>query len=206
MLISQDDRLSFEKSKPGRRAVSFPEERFSGEDPAQKPPEGSFAPDLDRISRKSSESDIVRHFINLSRKNYSVDTHLLSARKLHHEIQSEGERMGGPARRNSRLFTRSRTEATAQGMFQILWELEEGLKEITGMDRFTLQPAAGAHGELTGHDACAARTTLPGAGPRAPRCLCRIPATGPIPRVPRFWGITWSRSNPIAMDVSIWRT
>jgi len=49
MLISQDDRLSFEKSKPGRRAISFPKERLSGADPLKNLPQGLFAPDFDRI-------------------------------------------------------------------------------------------------------------------------------------------------------------
>ena len=73
MLISQDDRLSFEKSKPGRRAVRLPASRFS-KDARKSIPEGLLRQTSIGFP-EMSESDIVRHFINLSRKNFSVDTH-----------------------------------------------------------------------------------------------------------------------------------
>ena len=148
MLISQDDRLSFEKSKPGRRAVCFPRARFSTEDPLKSIPKGLLRqtsvgfPEL-------SEPDIVRHFINLSRKNFSVDTHFYPLGSCTMKYNPKVNEWAARQEKFTALHP-FQAEATVQGMFQILWELEESLKEISGMDRFTLQPAAGAHGELTG--------------------------------------------------------
>ncbi len=148
MLISQDDRLSFEKSKPGRRAVRLPAERFSAEKPLTGIPKG--------LLRQTSigfpelgELDVVRHFINLSRKNFSVDTHFYPLGSCTMKYNPKVNEWAARQDKFTALHP-FQADATAQGMFQILWELEEGLKEISGMDRFTLQPAAGAHGELTG--------------------------------------------------------
>ena len=148
MLISPDDRLSFEKSKPGRRAVRLPAERFCSEDPLKSIPQGLLRqtsigfPEL-------SEPDIVRHFINLSRKNFSVDTHFYPLGSCTMKYNPKVNEWAARQEKFAALHP-LQAEATAQGMLQILWELEEGLKEISGMDRFTMQPAAGAHGELTG--------------------------------------------------------
>ncbi|HOW87560.1 MAG TPA: aminomethyl-transferring glycine dehydrogenase subunit GcvPB [Candidatus Omnitrophota bacterium] len=147
-MISQDDRLSFEKSKSGRRAVTLPSARFSGESPTKAVSSGLLRqtsigfPEL-------SESDIVRHFINLSRKNFSVDTHFYPLGSC---TMKYNPKVNEWAARNEKFTALHplQEESTAQGMMEILWELEGGLKEISGMDRFTLQPAAGAHGELTG--------------------------------------------------------
>lgn len=148
MLISQDDRLSFEKSKPGRRAVYLPKERFSDADPLKNIPK-----DLLRQTSigfpEMSESDIVRHFINLSRKNFSVDTHFYPLGSCTMKYNPKVNEWAARQEKFTALHP-LQTTATVQGMLQILWELEEGLKEISGMDRFTMQPAAGAHGELTG--------------------------------------------------------
>ena len=148
MLISQDDRLSFEKSKIGRRAVRLPESRFSDQKPHDVIPQGLLRqtsigfPEL-------SEPEIVRHFINLSRKNFSVDTHFYPLGSCTMKYNPKINEWAARQVKFSALHP-LQSEATAQGMMQILWELEQGLKEISGMDGFTLQPAAGAHGELTG--------------------------------------------------------
>jgi len=148
MLISQDDRLSFEKSKSGRRAAILPAARLSEADPRKNIPSGLLRqtsigfPEL-------SESDIVRHFINLSRKNFSVDTHFYPLGSCTMKYNPKVNEWAARQEKFTALHP-LQDEATAQGMMEILSELEEGLKEISGMDRFTLQPAAGAHGELTG--------------------------------------------------------
>jgi glycine dehydrogenase subunit 2 len=148
MLISQDDRLSFEKSKPGRRAVSFPKERCSGEDPFKNIPKNLLRQTSIGFP-EMSELDIVRHFINLSRKNFSVDTHFYPLGSCTMKYNPKVNEWAARQEKFTALHP-LQSEAAAQGMFQVLWELEEGLKEISGMDRFTMQPAAGAHGELTG--------------------------------------------------------
>ena len=148
MLISQDDRLSFEKSKPGRRAVSLPKERFSGVDSPKSIPRNLLRQTSIGFP-EMSEPDIVRHFINLSRKNFSVDTHFYPLGSCTMKYNPKVNEWAARQKKFTALHP-LQAEATAQGMLQILWELEADLKEISGMDRFTLQPAAGAHGELTG--------------------------------------------------------
>lgn len=148
MLISQDDRLSFEKSKPGRRGVLLPKARFCKDDPLQKMSK-HFMRQTSLVFPELSEPEIVRHFINLSRKNFSVDTHFYPlgscTMKYNPKVNEWAARQA--------FFTALhplQSEDTTQGILEMLYELEQGLKEITGMDRFSLQPAAGAHGELTG--------------------------------------------------------
>ena len=148
MLISQDDRLSFEKSKPGRRAVRLPEARFSRKNPQTHIPKGLLRQTSIGFP-EMSESEIVRHFINLSRKNFSVDTHFYPLGSCTMKYNPKVNEWAARQEKFTALHP-LQPGATAQGMFEILWELEEALKEISGMDRFTLQPAAGAHGELTG--------------------------------------------------------
>ncbi len=148
MLISQDDRLSFEKSKPGRRAVTLPKSRFSEAAPQKSLPKGLLRQTSIGFP-EMSESDIVRHFINLSRKNFSVDTHFYPLGSCTMKYNPKVNEWAARQEKFSALHP-LQDPSTAQGMLRIFWELEEGLKEISGMDRFTMQPAAGAHGELTG--------------------------------------------------------
>jgi glycine dehydrogenase subunit 2 len=148
MLISQDDRLSFEKSKPGRRAVRLPESRFSPNDALKSIPKGLLRQTSIGFP-EMSESEIVRHFINLSRKNFSVDTHFYPLGSCTMKYNPKVNEWAARQEKFTALHP-LQSGATTQGMLEILWELEEALKEISGMDRFTMQPAAGAHGELTG--------------------------------------------------------
>lgn len=148
MLISQDDRLSFEKSRPGRRAVNLPATRFSGEDPLKRIPKGLLRQTPAEFP-ELSESEIVRHFINLSRKNFSVDTHFYPLGSCTMKYNPKVNEWAARQEKFTALHP-LQSEKTAQGMLRIFWELEAALKEISGMDRFTMQPAAGAHGELTG--------------------------------------------------------
>ncbi len=148
MLISTDDRLSFEKSKSGRVAVNFSSEKFFLKDC-----EESIPPQLLRQTEidfpELSEPEIVRHFINLSRKNFSVDTHFYPlgscTMKYNPKINEWAARLDAFA-----CVHPLQNKKSIQGILQIFGELEDSLKSIMGMDNFTLQPAAGAHGELTG--------------------------------------------------------
>lgn len=148
MLISPDDRLSFEKSRPGREGVVLPRERFCAEDPVKK-----IASHLKRqkpiLFPEMSEPEIIRHFLNLSRKNFSVDTHFYPLGSCTMKYNPKVNEWAARQEKFTALHPLQSCETT-QGMLEILYELEEGLKAITGMDRFTMQPAAGAHGELTG--------------------------------------------------------
>jgi glycine dehydrogenase subunit 2 len=135
----------FERSAPGRGGGKIPH-----------PPPGS----LDRIptaARRATpaalpelaEPEVTRHFVNLSQLNYSVDTGFYPlgscTMKYNPKINEWAARLPGFANLHPMA-----PDATAQGTLQLLWELEGMLAEISGMDAVTLQPAAGAHGELTG--------------------------------------------------------
>jgi glycine dehydrogenase subunit 2 len=96
-----------------------------------------------------SEVDVVRHFVRLSRLNYAVDLGLYPlgscTMKYNPKINEELARIEGIARVHP-----LQDPETAQGCLRIMWDLERCLRQITGMRRFTLQPAAGAQGEMTG--------------------------------------------------------
>ncbi len=148
MLISNDSTLSFEKSKPGRRGMKLPSSRFCKTRPAETLPE------VYRRKRplefpEMTEPEIMRHFVNLSRKNFSIDTHFYPlgscTMKYNPKINEWAAALDAFASVHP-----MQPEQTAQGMLSVFYDLEQYLKTITGMDRFTLQPAAGAHGELTG--------------------------------------------------------
>jgi len=96
-----------------------------------------------------SEVDVVRHFVRLSRLNYAVDLGLYPlgscTMKYNPKINEELARIEGFARVHP-----LQDPETTQGCLRVIWELDRSLRQITGMHRFTLQPAAGAHGEMTG--------------------------------------------------------
>jgi glycine dehydrogenase subunit 2 len=96
-----------------------------------------------------SELEIIRHFVNLSKQNYGVDTGFYPlgscTMKYNPKINEE------IAKKEDFLYLHPLLQIDyVQGILKIMWEMQEFLKEITGMDAFTLQPAAGAHGEYTG--------------------------------------------------------
>ena len=140
--------LIFERSAPGRRAWRFPPCDAALEDAARWLPEDSLRrepPPLPEVS----ELDVVRHFTRLSQLNFSVDTHLYPLGSC---------TMKYNPKLNDRIASWSRfafvhpmqPASTAQGLLRLVFELEQLLCRITGMAAFTLQPAAGAQGELTG--------------------------------------------------------
>ena len=96
-----------------------------------------------------NEVDVVRHYTNLSRMNFGVDIGFYPlgscTMKYNPKVNEDAARTEG----FSNLHPLSPEECT-QGSLQLMWELKEYLKEITGMDDFSLQPSAGAQGELLG--------------------------------------------------------
>lgn len=141
-------RLSFEKSKPGKRSLYV---KSCDLDQAEK---DRLIPE--RFRRKSqavlpelTEPEVVRHFVNLSRRNYSVDTHFypLGSCTMKYNPKINEDLAAHPYFAGVHPL---QPIDSAQGTLQIFYELEEWLKTITGMDRFSLQPAAGAQGELLG--------------------------------------------------------
>lgn len=142
------DKLIFELSKEGRKAYNLP--ALDVEEMALE----SLIPE-DYLSESPlnfpevSEVDVIRHYTNLSAKNYGVDTGFYPlgscTMKYNPKINEDVARYEGFA--NVHPY---QSEACIQGSLEVMYELEKSLCEIGGMDRFTLQPAAGAHGEITG--------------------------------------------------------
>src|SRR3989338_9923994 len=96
-----------------------------------------------------SELDVVRHFTNLSRKNFSIDTNFYPLGSC--TIKYNPKVLDSIAA--SASFSQIhpyQAEEDVQGALKILYEMQKFLSAITGMEEFTLQPAAGAHGEFCG--------------------------------------------------------
>jgi glycine cleavage system P protein (glycine dehydrogenase) subunit 2 len=142
------DKLIFELSVPGRVGHSLPEADVPEADPARllpaqhlrTPPAG--LPEV-------SEFDVVRHYTRLSRMNYGVDTHFYPlgscTMKYNPKVNEDMARLPGFARLHPLT-----SEEAAQGALRLMDELGGMLAEIVGMDAVSLQPAAGAQGELAG--------------------------------------------------------
>jgi glycine dehydrogenase subunit 2 len=134
-----------ELSKPGRGTAKVPHPPADALDrlpQAQRRATPVALPEL-------NEPEVIRHFVNLSQLNYSVDTGFYPlgscTMKYNPKINEWAARLAGFAA----LHPLAPDEA-AQGTLELMWELEQWLAEISGMSAVTLQPAAGAHGELTG--------------------------------------------------------
>jgi glycine dehydrogenase subunit 2 len=137
----------FERGAPGRIGYSLPQSDV---------PEVSLdaiIPDRHLRRRPAalpevSEPDVVRHYTALSHRNFSIDEGFYPlgscTMKYNPKINEDAARQSGFARLHPYA-----PEELVQGALQLLWELERDMAEITGMDRVTFQPAAGAHGELT---------------------------------------------------------
>ena len=135
--------LLWEKGKPGRRGFSLPVRDVElsplGEGLASRSPD---FPDL-------SEVDVVRHFTRLSTWNFGVDTGTYPlgscTMKYNPKINDRQAALPGFSAAHPLL-----PQELSQGLLRLMFELERMLAEITGMDAVSLQPAAGAQGELTG--------------------------------------------------------
>ena len=134
----------FELSSPGRIGVTMP---ASDVPEVALPPKELLRSDLPLP--ELAEVDVVRHYIKLSKFNYSVDEGFYPlgscTMKYNPKINEDTCRLPGY------LFTHPlQPVETVQGNLVLMFELQEWLKEISGFAGVTLQPAAGAHGEFTG--------------------------------------------------------
>lgn len=140
--------LIFELSVPGRTAISLPEPAVPAPDLSQLFPEECLRVDPPALP-EVSEVDVVRHFVNLSQLNHAVDTGFYPlgscTMKYNPKVNEDAARRPGFG-----AIHPDQDESTVQGAMELLYTLEEYLCEICGMDNFTMQPAAGAHGEITG--------------------------------------------------------
>lgn len=143
----QSTELLFDLSRPGRRAELLPacdvpttaiEASLPSDDRASSPPP---LPEM-------AELDVVRHYLNLSTRNMSVDTNFYPLGSC---------TMKYNPKRNERVAAMPgfadvhplQPDSSIQGMLGLLWQMQRMLGEIAGLDAVCLQPAAGAHGELT---------------------------------------------------------
>jgi glycine dehydrogenase subunit 2 len=142
------ERLIFEQSSSGRRGYQLPPLDVDETPLEELLPAGLLRGEIEGEC-EVSEVDVVRHFTRLSQMNVSIDAGLypLGSCTMKHNprINEEVARIGGFA-----LSHPLQDERLAQGSLALMWELEQSLREIFGMPRVTLQPSAGAHGELTG--------------------------------------------------------
>src|SRR3989338_5606948 len=138
-------KLIFEKSSAGRKAVELPE--LDVPEKADLIPKSMLRTKLNLP--EVSEVDVVRHYTALSKRNFGVDNGFYPlgscTMKYSPKINEDISRLQGFI-----AIHPLAPEALSQGALQLMYELEKDLCEITGMERFTLQPAAGSHGELTG--------------------------------------------------------
>ncbi len=137
----------FDLSKPGRRATRFPASDVPAVPLESLVPTGALAaspPELPELA----EPDVVRHFTNLSTLNMSVDTHFypLGSCTMKHNPKRNERLASLPGMLDLHPY---QPEDSLQGMLELLYELQQMLAEIAGLPAVSLQPAAGAHGELT---------------------------------------------------------
>lgn len=138
--------LLFEMAKPGRRAACYPkcdvpssplDELLPVDQLAEVPPE---LPEL-------TEPDVIRHFVNLSTLNMSVDTNFypLGSCTMKYNPKRHERLAGLPGLVDLHPYL---PDSSCQGMLELLYELQTMLAEISGLPAVSLQPAAGAQGEL----------------------------------------------------------
>lgn len=139
--------LIFKLSKPGRKGYSLPKNELSDYSIAQLPEnllrqEAPALPEVDELT-------VVRHYTNMSNNNFGVDTgfYPLGSCTMKYNPKINEEMAAHP--QFTALHPLQNVE-TVQGALSAYYQLQRSLSEIAGMAEFTLNPFAGAHGELTG--------------------------------------------------------
>ena len=137
----------FEKSKPANSADFLPKILPPEKNLKEFIPEKFISPQPPPLP-ELSEAEVVRHYTRLSRKNFSVDTHFYPlgscTMKYNPRINEQTAQLPGFTQAHPYL-----PEELVPGCLSLMAELDDYLCEITGMDGFSLQPSAGAHGEIT---------------------------------------------------------
>jgi len=146
--VKKEKALIFELSQPGRVSYSLPDLDVPKVELDKLLPKDMLrvnAPEFPELS----ELDLIRHYTELSHRNHGVDSGFYPlgscTMKYNPKVNEDVARYVG--------FTHIhpyQPQETVQGALEMMYNLQEMLQEITGMDKVTLQPAAGAHGEWTG--------------------------------------------------------
>lgn len=146
--VSQSEGLIFEKSAPGKRGMEIPPLDVPAIDPSAALGRG-FTRETVEGFPEVSEIEVIRHFTRLSTWNYAIDLGMYPlgscTMKYNPRVNEFVARLDGLASEHPQ-----QPAEVSQGCLRILFDLQKCLLEITGMDAATLQPAAGAQGELTG--------------------------------------------------------
>lgn len=139
-------KLIYELSRPGRKGADIPS-NGCGESVSSIPASllRSEAPEIPQVD----EPTVVRHYTNMSNNNFGVDTgfYPLGSCTMKYNPKINEEMAAHPA---FAALHPAAPASTVQGALEAYWTLQEALAEIGGMSAFTLNPFAGAHGELTG--------------------------------------------------------
>ena len=142
---NQSPRLLFESGSPGRTAISWPDETASVSDNIPESYLRQDIPDFPELG----ELELLRHFTRLSQRNYAIESQFYPlgscTMKYNPKINEVVARYPGFT-----LIHPLAPPALNQGALELLFGLEQMLAEVGGMDDVSLQPAAGAQGELTG--------------------------------------------------------
>lgn len=145
--MKEYDKLIFEISRPGRKGYQLPADNYGKDALAAIPSDllRKDAPELPEVS----ELDVVRHYTNLSNKNFGVDTgfYPLGSCTMKYNPKINEELAAMPE--FAALHPLQPAE-TAQGALELYYNLQQALASLSGLEEFTLNPFAGAHGELTG--------------------------------------------------------
>jgi glycine cleavage system P protein (glycine dehydrogenase) subunit 2 len=146
--LAYEEPLLFERSRPGREGAALPALDVPAVDPATLIPADRLRDDVPELP-ELSEVDVVRHFTRLSTWNAAVDLgpYPLGSctMKYNPKLNERVARLPGFAAAHP-----LQPDRVSQGLLALFHRLEAWLAEVSGMDRISLQPAAGAQGELAG--------------------------------------------------------
>jgi len=137
-------KLIYEKSQAGRRGLAVPTPDL----PVPEVPAALARKEPPRLP-ELAEPEVMRHFTELSTRNFGIDSgfYPLGSCTMKYNPRVNERLVGIPSFRDLHPLVE---DDAAQGALELEWELQEILRELTGLDAISLQPAAGSQGELTG--------------------------------------------------------
>ena len=137
-------KLIYERSQPGRRGLEVPKPDL----PVPPVPEELARREPPRLP-ELAEPEVLRHFTALSTRNFGIDTgfYPLGSCTMKYNPRVNERVVALPGFRDLHPLV---DDEAAQGALELEWRLQEILREVTGLDAISLQPAAGSQGELTG--------------------------------------------------------
>ncbi|UMZ73972.1 aminomethyl-transferring glycine dehydrogenase subunit GcvPB [Natranaerofaba carboxydovora] len=167
----------FTKSKEGKKGYSLPALDVENVELNEIIPEDMIRKETPNLP-EVSEGEVMRHYVRLSTKNFGVDSGFYPlgscTMKYNPKVNEDVASLTGLVELHP-----YQPDKTCQGALELMYNLEELLKEITGMDKYTMQPAAGAHGELTG--LLMIRAYLNAKGEKRTKVICPDSAHGTNP-------------------------